>query len=101
MALTPSMFTYGIPKHVIYLRMRTTVQIRTLLSLKRLKSFGHLSNLLKKTRLGLHYSEETEFLRLMQRKKQTFKCDSNQPSHAKATLTLPQKGLVRSPPWGT
>ena len=25
----------------------------------------------------------------------------NQPSHAKATLTRPLKGLVRSPPWGT
>ena len=27
------------------------------------KSFGHLSNLLKKTRLGSHHSEKTEFLR--------------------------------------
>ena len=35
----------------IYLRLRTIAQIPTLLSLKRLKSFGHLSNLLKKTRL--------------------------------------------------
>ena len=31
--------------------------------LKRLKSFGHLSNLLKKSRLGSHHSEKTEFLR--------------------------------------
>ena len=32
----------------IYLRSRTIAQIPTLLSLKRLKSFGHLSNLLKR-----------------------------------------------------
>ena len=52
--------------------------------------------------LGSHHSEKTEILRLMQRKKLTFVIgNSNQPSHAKATLTRPQKGLVRSPPWGT
>ena len=54
-----------------------------------------------KARLGSHHSEKTEILRLMQRKKLTFVIgNSNQPSHAKATLTCPQKGLVRSPPWG-
>ena len=48
------------------------------------------------------YSEKTEFLRLMHRKKPTFVIgNSNQPSHEKATLIRPQKGLVRSPPWGT
>ena len=66
------------------------------------KSFGHLSNLLKKTRLGSHHSEKTEFLRQIQRKKPIYVTGSfNQPSHAKATLTRLLKGLVRSPPWGT
>ena len=58
------------------------------------KSFGHLLNLLKKTRLGSHHSEKMEFLRQMQRKRPTFAIgNSNKPSHAKATLTCPQKGL--------
>ena len=66
------------------------------------KSFGHLSNLLKKTRLGSNHSEKTEFLRQIQRKKPIYVSGSfNQPSHAKATLTRTLKGLVRSPPWGT
>ena len=41
-------------------------------TLKRLKSFGYLSNHLKKTRLGSHHSEKTEFLRQILRKKPTF-----------------------------
>ena len=66
------------------------------------KSFGHLSNLLKKTHLGSHHTEKTEFLRQIQRKRPIYVIGSfNQPSHAKATLTHPLKGLVRSPPWGT
>ena len=56
----------------IYLHSRTIAQIPTLLSLKRLKSFGHLSNHLKKTRLGSHHSGKTEFLRQILRKKPTF-----------------------------
>ena len=44
----------------IYLRSRRIAQIPTLLSLKRLKSFGNLSSHLKKTRLGSHRSEKTE-----------------------------------------
>ena len=71
-------------------------------SLKRLKSFGHLSNHLKKTRMGSHHSEKTEFLRQILRKKPTFVIgNSNQPPHVKTTLTRPRKGLVRSSPWGT
>ena len=70
------------------------------LSLKRLKSFGHLSNHLKKTHLGSHHSEKTEFLRQILRKKPTFVIgNSNQPSHVKTSLTRPREGLVRSPPW--
>ena len=69
---------------------------------EKIKSFGHLSNLLKKTRVGSHHSEKTEFLRQIQRKKPIYVTGSfNQPSHVKATLTRPLKGLVRSPPWGT
>ena len=76
------------------LRLRTTAQIPILLSLKRLKSFGHLSNILKKTRLGSHYPEKTEFLRLMQRKKLTFVIgNSKQPSHAEASLTSPLSSM--------
>ena len=45
----------------IYIRSRTIAQIPTLPSLKRLKSFGHLLNHLKKTRMGSHHSEKTEF----------------------------------------
>ena len=37
----------------IYLRSRTIAQIPTLLSLKRLKSFGHLSNHLKRDAFGI------------------------------------------------
>ena len=49
---------------------------------------GHLSNLLKKTRLGSHHSEKMEFLRQIQRKKPIYAIGSfNQPSQAKATLT--------------
>ena len=63
---------------------------------------GHLSNLLKETRLGSHHSEKMEFLRQIQRKKPIYAIGSfNQPSQAKATLTRPLKGLVHSPPWGT
>ena len=47
----------------IYLRSRKMAQILTLPSLKRLKSFGHLSNHLKKTRMGSHHSEKTEILK--------------------------------------
>ena len=69
---------------------------------EKIKSFGHLSNHLKKTRMGSHHSEKTEFLRQILRKKPTFVIGkSNQPSHVKTTLTRPRKGLVRSPPWGT
>ena len=63
------------------------------LSLKRLKRFGHLSNHLKKTRLGSHHSEKTEFLRQILRKKPTFVIgNSNQHSYMKTTLTRPQNG---------
>ena len=76
--------------------------IPSLLSLKRLKRFGHLSNLLNKTCLKSHHSEKTEFLGQIQREKPTIVIgNSNLSSHVKATLTRPQKGLVRSPPWGT
>ena len=40
--------------------------------------------------------------RQIQRKKPIYVTGSfNQPSHVRATLTRPLKGLVRSPPWGT
>ena len=77
----------------VYLRSRTIVQIPTLPSLKRFKSFGHLSNHLKKTRMGSHHSEKIEFLRQILRKKPIFVIgNSNQPSHVKTTLTRPRKG---------
>ena len=86
----------------IFSRLRTTTQIPILLSLKKLKSFGHLSNLLKKTRLGSMRSEKMEFLRQIQKKKPIYAIGSfNQPSHGKATLTRSLKGLIHSPPWGT
>ena len=76
----------------IYLRSRTIAQISTLPSLKRLKSFGHLSNHLKKTRMGSHHSEKTEFLRQILRKKPTFVMgNTDQPSHVKMT-DPPSKG---------
>ena len=54
------------------------------------KKNGHLSNLLKKTRLGSHHSEKMEFLRQIQRKKPIYAIGSfNQFSQAKATLTRP------------
>ena len=69
------------------------------LSLKRLKSFGHLSNHLNKTRLRSHHSDKTEFLGQIQKKKPTFVIgDSNQPSRVKTTLTGSRKGLVRLSP---
>ena len=77
----------------IYLRSRMIAKIPTLLSLKRLKSFGHLTNHFKKTRMGSHHSEKTELLRQVLRKKPTFVIgNSNQPSHVKMTLTRPRKG---------
>ena len=57
---------------------------------EKIKSFDHLSNHLKKkkTRLGSHHSEKTEFLRQILRKKPTFVIgNSNQPSHVETTLT--------------
>ena len=86
----------------IYLRLRMTAQIRTLLKLKRLESFGHLSNLLKKIHLGSHHSEKKEFLGQMQRKKPTFVIgNSNQPSHMKTTQTRLSKGASPFCPLGT
>ena len=74
----------------------------TIKSLKRLKSFGHLSNLLKKTGMGSHHSEKTELLKQMQLEGPLFVIDNfNQSSRAKATLNRPPNGLVRSSPWGT
>ena len=69
---------------------------------EKIKKFWSFVKSLKKTRLGSHHSEKTEFLRQIQTKKPIYaKGSFNQPSHAKATLTRPLKGLVRSPPWGT
>ena len=80
----------------IHLRSRTIAQVQTLLSLKRLKSFGHLSNNLKKARFGSHHSEKTEFLRQILRKRTTIVIgNSNQPSHVRTTLTCPQKANYR------
>ena len=47
----------------IYLRSRTIAQIPTLLSLKRLKSFGHLSNHLKKDAFGITSLRENGILK--------------------------------------
>ena len=69
---------------------------------EKIKKFWSFVKSLKKTHLGSHHSEKTEFLRQIQRKRPIYVIGSfNQPSHAKATLTRPLKGLVRSPPWGT
>ena len=66
------------------------------------KKFWSFVKSLKKTRLGSHHSEKTEFLRQIQTIKPIYAIGSfNQPSHPKATLTRPLKGLVLSPPWGT
>ena len=55
---------YGeMPKFPIYLRSRTIAQIPTLLSLKRLKSFGHLSNHLKKDTFGITSLRENGILK--------------------------------------
>ena len=56
----------------------------------KIKKFLSFIKSLKKTRLGSHQSEKTEFLRQMQKKTLAFVIgNSNQPSHAKATLTRP------------
>ena len=70
---------------------------------EKIKKFLSFIKFLKKLRLGSHQSRKTEFLRQIQRKKQTFvKGNFNQGSHGKASLTCPPKGLVRcSPPWET
>ena len=69
---------------------------------EKIKKFWSFVKSLKKTRMGSHHSEKTEFLRQILRKKPTFViANSNQPSHVKTTLTRPRKGLVSSPPWGT
>ena len=47
----------------MYLRFRTTAQIPTLLGLKRLKSFGNLSNLLKKDAFGIILLRESAILK--------------------------------------
>ena len=65
------------------------------------KEWSFVESLKKDARLGSHHSEKMEFLRQIQRKKPIYaKGSFNQPSQAKATLTRPLKGLVRSPPWG-
>ena len=65
---------------------------------------GHLSNLLKKTRLGSHHSEKTDTKEKANICYHGYVPDAigsfNQPSQAKATLTRPLKGLVRSLPMG-
>ena len=61
---------------------------------KKFWSFGHLSNLLKKTCLGSHLSEKMEFLRQIQRKKLVYAKGSS----SKGDSDPPSKGLVRSPP---
>ena len=66
----------------IYLRFRMTAQIPTLLSLKKLTNFGHLSNLYKKS-LGSHHSEKTEFLGQIQKKPTFVIGNFNQLSHVK------------------
>ena len=69
---------------------------------EKIKKFWSCIKSLKKTRLGSHHSEKTEFLRQTQRRKPAFVIgNSNQHSHTKTTLTRPQKGLVRFPQWGT
>ena len=47
----------------IYLRSRTIAQILTLLSLRRLKSFGHLSNHLKRDAFGITSLRENGILK--------------------------------------
>ena len=56
----------------------------------------------KKDAFGITSLRENGILKTDAKEKPTFVIsNSNQPSQAKATLTRPQKGLVRSPPWGT
>ena len=69
---------------------------------EKIKKFWSFVKSLKKTSLGSHQSEKTEFLRQILRKKPIYIISSsNQPSHVKATLTRPLKGQVRSPQRGT
>ena len=91
----------------IYLCSRTIGQIPTFLSLKRLKSFGYLSNYLKKTHLRSHHSEKTEFLRQILMKKPTFvignsrEDDSDPPSKGASPfssmgdITVDPKGVAK------
>ena len=67
----------------------------------KIKKNGHLSNLLKKTRLGSHHSEKMEFLRQIPSKKPIYAIGSffYQPSQAKAT-DPPSKGASPFSPMG-
>ena len=84
----------------IYLRLSMTAQITTLPSLKGLKvlviyqiSLKYAFGITSLTGNGILKTDSKGKAGICNRQ-------SNQPSHAKATLTRPQKGLVRFPPWG-
>ena len=66
---------------------------------EKIKKFWSFIKCLKKDAFGITSLRENGILKTDAREKTTFVIgNSNQPSHAKATLTHPQKGLVCSPP---
>ena len=66
------------------------------------KSFGHLSNLLKKTRFGITSLRENGILKTDTKEKANI-CNRQLRSAftREGDSDCPQKGLVSSPPWGT
>ena len=69
---------------------------------EKIKKFWSFVKSLKKVAFGITSLGENGFLREIQRKKPIYaRGSSNQPSHAKATLTRPQKGASPFPPCGT
>ena len=69
---------------------------------EKIKKFWSFNKSLKQDPFGITSLRENGILKTDAKGKATFVIgNSNQPSHAKSTLTRPQKRLVRSPPWRT
>ena len=69
---------------------------------EKIKKFWSFVKSLKKDVCGIASLRENGILKTDTKEKAKYVTGSfNQPSHVKATLTRPPKGLVRSPPWGT
>ena len=69
---------------------------------EKIKKIWSFIKCLKKDAFGFTSLRENGILKTDAKEKTAFVIgNSNQSSYAKATLTHPQKGLSRSPPWGT